>query len=261
MNIALVSLNQIWEDKELNIKECESYIEKASNNKADLIIFPEMTLTGFSMDIKLIGEKKESSASVMRFQKMAKMYNIAIVFGVVYLNNNQATNNLIFVEKSGKLIMQYAKIHPFTFSGEDKAYQGGNKIGLAQFNDYTVGLSICYDLRFPELYSALGNTSDFIINIANWPKRRVNHWHSLLKARAIENQLYCIGVNRTGLDGNGLEYEESSLIFNANGESLFPSYTYKLMNMFVVDLHWTKLFKGKFNTRQDRKVELYKKII
>ena len=261
MNIALVSLDQVWEDKELNIKECEIYIEEASNNKADLIIFPEMTLTGFSMDIELIGEKKESSASVNYFQKLAKTYQIAIIFGVVFLNNNKATNNLIFVDRNGKMIVQYTKIHPFSFSGEGEVYQGGDKIGLVEFKDCTVGLSICYDLRFPELYSALGNTSDLIINIANWPKRRISHWHSLLKARAIENQLFCIGVNRTGLDGNNLEYEESSLIFNANGESLSPDYTYKLMNIFAVNLNWTKLFKGKFNTTQDRKIELYKEII
>ena len=92
-------------------------------------------------------------------------------------------------------------------------------------------------------------------------KRSVNHWNSLLKARAIEDQLFCIGVNRSGVDGNNIEYQESSLIFNCNGERLSPKYTYKLMDIYEVDINFTRLFKEKFNTRQDRKVELYKKII
>jgi len=261
MNIALISLNQIWESKTANLKQCNFYIQKASENKADLVIFPEMTLTGFSMNTALIAEKEDRSDTVKEFQKMANKYRISVIFGVVFSDQDRSTNNLVFIKKNGQLGSKYKKIHPFSYSGEGEVYKGGDQIVVQNFMDINIGLTICYDLRFPEIYTALGNTCDIVINIANWPKKRVDHWKTLLKSRAIENQLFCIGVNRTGLDGNDLEYEESSLVFNADGESLPPSYTHKLMNIFVVDLHWTKLFKGKFNTRQDRKVELYKKII
>jgi len=261
MDIALVSLNQIWENKPANLKQCDFYIQKASENKADLVIFPEMTLTGFSMNAALIAEEENRSDTVKEFQKMANKYCISIIFGVVFSVQDRSTNNLVFIKKNGQLGSKYIKIHPFSYSGEDKVYKEGEQIAVQNFMGINIGLTICYDLRFPEIYTTLGSTCDIVINIANWPKKRVDHWKTLLKSRAIENQIFCIGVNRTGLDGNDLEYEESSLIFNANGEPLSPSYTHKLMNIFVVDLHWTKLFKGKFNTTQDRKIELYKKII
>lgn len=101
---------------------------------------------------------------------------------------------------------------------------------------------------------------DLIINIANWPAKRIEHWNILLKARAIENQIFVAGVNRIGTDGNGLEYVESSNIFNANGEML----EYKQMdNMksYKIDKSWTKEFKYKFNTTNDRKIEFYKEIL
>jgi len=261
MNIALVSLDQLWEDKDANLRQCEAYIKKASDKVVELIIFPEMTLTGFSMNTAAIGEYEEKSNTIQYFQQLARTYHIAIIFGVVFNDDAKATNNLIFVAKDGAVNLQYKKIHPFTFSGEDKIYKGGNIPGLCQFGDLTIGVTICYDLRFPELYTALGKTCDFVVNIANWPKKRVDHWRTLLKARAIENQIFCIGVNRTGIDGNNLEYEESSLVYNANGEALSPVQSYQQMAIYNVDVNWNKTFCANFSTTQDRKVALYKKIM
>jgi omega-amidase len=259
MNIALVSLDQVWEDKIANLKQCDSYIKKSSENGVDLIIFPEMTLTGFSMNATLIGEQEECSNTVDEFKKLAKKYCIAIVFGVVFHGQNRDTNNLIFITKNGRLGSKYAKIHPFSYSGEDKVYKGGNEISTQSFMDADIGLTICYDLRFPELYSALGVTCDMVINISNWPKKRINHWKTLLKARAIENQYFCIGVNRTGVDGNGLKYEDSSVIYNANGELLEPRNIGNKISVFSVDKNWTKSFKKTFKTTQDRRLSLYSK--
>ncbi len=261
MRIALVSLNQAWEDKYLNLKQCEDYIEEAHNNGVDLVVFPEMTLTGYSMNIDLIAEKEKNSSSVKKFQILAKKYCTSIIFGVVFRDHEKATNNLIFIKNNGDIISKYKKIHPFSFSNEDKVYRAGNVLGFVNFMGLNIGLTICYDLRFPELYSAIGKSSDMVINIANWPKKRIDHWSSLLKARAIENQFFCIGVNRTGCDGNGVEYKDSSLIFNANGESLSPKSQYKLMKIFDIDCDWTKRFTQIFSTTQDRRVSLYKDIL
>lgn len=260
MKIALVSLDQIWEDKEDNLSICEEYIKKASKEKVDLIIFPEMTLTGFSTNISLIAEDKSSSITIKKFSHLALSYNIAIIFGLVIQDGEKALNQLIFINKQSEILSIYSKIHPFTFSGENKYFNAGNSLSIANFMDLKIGFTICYDLRFPELYSALGSQCDIIINIANWPSKRVDHWSTLLKARAIENQIFIVGVNRIGVDGNGLEYVESSKIFNANGEIL-DFMLLDGMKVYHIDNDWTNKFKANFNTQNDRKIDLYKRIL
>jgi len=260
MIIATVSLNQIWENKKENLLLCEEYINKASNENVDLIIFPEMTLTGFSTNIRLIAEDEEESNTIGKFIELSKLYNIAILFGLVIKENNKTLNRSIFVDNKGAILGKYTKIHPFSFSGEGEYFNAGTELTVISFNDFNIGLTICYDLRFPELYSALSKKSDLVINIANWPKNRVDHWATLLKARAIENQIFVAGVNRTGKDENGLEYIESSNVFNANGQRLeFDEY--EDMKIYEINTNWTKEFKIKFNTINDRKIDFYKEIL
>ncbi len=261
MKIAVVSLDQVWEDKEANLKICKEYIRTASQQKVDLIIFPEMTLSGFSTNIELIAEDKKENLTIENFSKLAKKYSIAMIFGVVIKDREKALNQAVFLDNKGKVIAKYNKIHPFSFAGEDRYFNAGEQLGICNFQDYKIGLSICYDLRFPELYSAMAKECDAIVNIANWPKKRVVHWNALLKARAIENQVFIVGVNRVGIDGNGLQYQESSEVYNANGESLKPENTYKNMKIYTVDRKFTEEFKQKFNTTNDRKPNFYKEII
>ena len=260
MLIATVSLNQIWEDKKANLLLCKEYIKKASKENVDTIIFPEMTLTGFSTNISLTSEDDKKSDTVIQFKKLAKEFNIAIVFGIVIQENSRALNRSVFIGKDGDVLGKYNKIHPFSFSGEDKYFKAGGELNIVKYDGFNIGLTICYDLRFPELYSALAKQCDIIINIANWPEKRVDHWNTLLKARAIENQLFIVGVNRTGKDGNGLSYQESSNIFNVNGEILEYS-TFNDMKIYNIDKKFTQEFKDKFNTINDRKIEFYKEII
>ena len=260
IKIATVSLNQAWEDKDANIALCEEYIDQASQEKADVVVFPEMTLTGFSINIDKIAEDEKNSQTIAKFQSLARMYRIAVVFGVVIKDNAKALNKSIFVDSDGQILKKYAKIHPFSFSGEDRYFNSGNKLGIVTFKEYKIALSICYDLRFPELYTALSKNSDLVINIANWPKTRVDHWNTLLKARAIENQIFIAGVNRTGIDGNELEYEESSNIYNANGE-IMKFESFKDMKIYKIDKNFTKEFRNSFNTVNDRKINFYKEVI
>lgn len=260
MKIAIVSLNQAWEDKNKNIELCTNYIKIALAKKVDLIVFPEMTLSGFSNNISKTAEKEENSETIEKFSNLAKENSIAIVFGVVIEDKDKALNKLIMVDKDGQIIANYAKIHPFTFANEDKYFNSGDKLVVVNFEGMNIGLTICYDLRFPELYSSLGSRCDLIVNIANWPSKRIEHWNTLLKARAIENQIFIAGVNRIGIDGNGLEYVESSNVFNANGEPLLFK-EYEDMKIYEIGTNWTIEFKRKFNTTNDRKIEFYKEIL
>lgn len=261
MRVALVSLNQAWENKELNIKNCRSFIQKAKEHDAKLVIFPEMTLTSFSMNTKVTAEDRGSSDTVAFFKKLATELQIAIVFGVVFRDSDKATNNALMIDSTAIIRETYSKIHPFTFVGEDKVFNGGSEISYATLGSMTIGLTICYDLRFPEIYSALAKHCDLIINIANWPAKRVDHWNALLKARAIENQLFVIGVNRTGTDGNGLEYIKSSQVINPNGELLSPVILENEIDIFDIDSEYIGKFKQAFSTTQDRKPAFYKSIL
>ena len=260
MKIALVSLNQVWEDKKENLLLCEQYVQKASQIGVNLIVFPEMTLTGFSNNIDSTSENFENSKTIKEFSFLAKRFDISIIFGVVIQNKDKALNKAIFVNNSGEILDHYTKIHPFSFAGEDKFFNAGNRLSIVNFYTFNIGLTICYDLRFPELYSALGKQTDIIINIANWPLKRIEHWNILLKARAIENQIFVAGINRIGVDGNNLEYIESSNIFNANGDEL-EFEKYENMKIYSVNKNFIKEFKSKFNTTNDRKVEFYKEIL
>ena len=260
MKTALVSLNLIWENKEENLNLCKQYIKNSSNKSVDLIIFPEMTLTGFSNNVALTAENYENSESINAFSLLAKKFNIGIVFGVVIESDNKGLNQAIFIDKNGEIIGEYSKVHPFSFAGEDKCFDAGSNLCVIKFMGMNIGLTICYDLRFPELYSGLATKCDLIVNIANWPSKRIEHWNSLLKARAIENQLFIAGVNRIGTDGIGLEYTESSKLFNANGEQLNFEQTND-MKIYEIDKNWTKEFKEKFNTTTDRKIDFYKGIL
>jgi len=260
MKISLVSLDQIWQDKKANLDVCEKYIQKASEHKVDLIIFPEMTLTGFSNNTGLTSEDFENSETINCFSILAKKFHIAIVFGIVVRNIEKSLNKSIFLDKSGKFLGDYSKIYPFSFAGEDRYFDAGSKLSVVDFEQTNFGLTICYDLRFPELYSALSKNSDIIINIANWPSKRVEHWETLLKARAIENQVFIIGVNRIGLDGNNLQYVESSNVFDANGDKV-ESRDIGNMRIYDIDKKWTKNFRSYFNTINDRKLWLYKEVL
>lgn len=257
MKIASVSLNHVWEDKESNVLLCEYYIKDASRNTVDLIIFPEMTLTGFSTNINNIAEDRTESKTIMQFCDFAKFYKIAIIFGVVVKDGAKALNKCIFISNMGEICGEYSKIHPFSFVGENKFFNAGRQLEIVKFKNLNIGLTICYDLRFPELYSILGKNSDVIVNIANWPKKRIDHWNTLLKARAIENQVYVIGVNRVGVDGNSLEYVESSNVYDANGDTVKGTVV-ENMKIVTLDKEFTREFISKFNTANDRQIEFYR---
>lgn len=261
MKVALISLDQKWEDKPDNLARCDQLASKAAHHGAELVIFPEMTLTGFSMDTQKNAEQPDDSPTFNAFQNISTQNQIHIVFGLALKHGDKAANTLMHVSPAGQLLARYTKIHPFTFAGEDQFFVRGNDLAVADIGQLIFGYTICYDLRFPEIYSALASQCNVIVNIANWPKRRVHHWRALLQARAIENQTYVIGVNRVGTDGNGLEYEKSSGVFNANGELLVPFLSEAEIDIFDIDYASLHQFKESFNTFRDRLPSLYRSLI
>ncbi len=218
MKIGLVQYNPAWENKEENKRKILNLV---SINLVDvsLLIFPEMTLTGFTMKSSEFGENLDGD-SFQFFAELSKNKNVHCLVGVIEKENSNYFNSLIHINNKGDLVTKYQKVHPFSFGSEDKNYSKGKKIGTTQIEDFKIGLSICYDLRFPELYRLYAKERvDVLVSIANWPDTRIEHWRTLLKARAIENQSYMIGVNRVGKDPK-LNYVGYSGVYDPMGKEL-----------------------------------------
>jgi len=254
MIIGIAQMNIIWEDSAKNIKKVEGFVKKASENKVDLILFPEMTLTGFTMNIHKLFLPEEEIISWIK--KAAIDNNINIGFGFAVRVDEKGKNKYIFVSKEGEILSEYTKIHPFSYCGENDKYYCGKEICICKINELIIAPFICYDLRFPEIFQIASKEAQIITVAANWPKEREEHWITLLKARAIENQCYVIGINRIGL-GDGVEY---------NGASIFVSPSGKILNdvnskemLIVEDLSIEKVteIKDKFDIKKDRREELY----
>lgn len=252
MKISLLQYNPVWEDKKSNQQKIARLIDDY-NEKTDLLIMPEMTLTGFTMNSNEFGEKIPGD-SFNYFSSIAKSRNIYVISGIIHTVNYQHYNALLLLKKNGELLSEYRKIHPFTFATEDKFYSAGNKPEIALVDDWKLGLSICYDLRFPELYRLYGKEKvNLIVNIANWPITRIEHWRTLLKARAIENQCYVVGVNRVGKDKK-VEYNGFSGIFSPMGEELLSVENKEGIFSVEISLDEVKMVREKFPFLDDIKL-------
>ncbi|WP_425234854.1 amidohydrolase [Ulvibacterium sp.] len=219
LTIALVQSPLFWEDPERNRKLFSKKIETISG-QVDLIILPEMFTTGFTMHPESI-DANEGIQTVKWMQRQAAKKNVAIVGSIIVQEDGRYFNRLYFVEPGGGLAI-YDKRHTFTLAGEDKVYNAGEKKVLVEYKGFRLYPLICYDLRFP-VWSRNTENYDALIYVANWPKPRITAWDTLLKARAIENMAYCIGVNRIGQDETGHEYIGHSAVYNCLGEQLMFS--------------------------------------
>ena len=262
MRLALVSLNQIWLDKKTNFSRCGNLAKAAADQGCDLIIFPEMTLTGYSLDAKAIAEPAEHSSSMKWFGELSKNVGIDVIFGACLWDSESEVpqNSLCLANRKGESVVIYSKMHPFSFAGEASVLKAGQSLGFAKSADFLLGCSICYDLRFPELFSIMAANCNAVVNIANWPVQRIAHWRALLVARAIENQLFVFGVNRIGTDGNGLQYEESSMAIAPDGTVLKPVHSDIEIAIYEFNSMETKEYREAFPTVRDKRYDLYQKL-
>jgi len=260
MRVGLVSLNQDWLDKDSNFIQCQNYIEKAAYEHCDIIIFPEMTLTGFSPRAKSIVENISTSRTFKDFGILSKKYNINIIFGACLEDDSSEKpfNMLCLADSYGQVKALYAKIHLFSHASEDKYMAPGDKVVTHNISGIEFGCSICYDLRFPELFSIMSSSCKVMIVIANWPKARKGHWCTLLKARAIENESVILGVNRVGSDGNGLNYEKSSMMVLPNGVIEKPIKSHSLLDIYNIDMDEVEKYRNSFPTVKDKMHNIYR---
>ncbi len=255
MRIALTQMDIVWEDKEANKKICERLMEKAAKEGAEIIVFPEMTLTGFTMRPELFGEEQDETFQY--FSQLSKGFGLGVVYGTIEKYQEKYYNTLEMIA-DGKKIMKYRKIHPFTYGGEKEHYASGEWIEIADWNGHQVGGFICYDLRFPENFQESSKKSELIFVIANWPEERIEQWKVLLRARAIENQCFIVGVNRKG-QGRDLRYVPSSYVITPYGNILNAEGCSE--EMIVADIDWdmVKQYRQCFPVKDDRRPDVYRR--
>ena len=216
LHIVGIQADLFWENPAKNLVFFEEKINSLPEN-TDLVVLPEMFTTGFTMNPKNIAEKIDGT-TVSWMRKFAVKRQIAITGTLVIQENNNYYNKLIFVHPSGK-IETYTKRHSFTLAGEDKVYTSGKEKLIVTYKGWKICPLICYDLRF-SVWARNVENYDLLIFMANWPVKRIKAWDTLLKARAIENMSYTIGVNRTGVDANNYSYSGNSLIVDYLGEEV-----------------------------------------
>ncbi|MHA7842136.1 MAG: amidohydrolase [Winogradskyella sp.] len=214
LNVALVQTTLAWENPKANRIHIE---DKVSSITADLIVLPEMFSSGFTMNPSEVAETMNGE-TITWLKTLSKTKNAAIVGSLVITENDNYYNRLVFVEPNGTLIT-YDKRHTFTLAGEHKVYTAGSEKIIIDYKGFKICPLVCYDLRFP-VWARNTEDYDILIYVANWPKVRIAAWDTLLKARAIENMAYSIGVNRVGLDGNNYEYSGHSAAYDVLGHRM-----------------------------------------
>jgi predicted amidohydrolase len=220
MQVIAVQPDIVWEDKAANFERVRKQLASAAVAPGALIVLPEMFATGFSMNVAGIAEGADGSTHEF-LVSLAKEHQATVIGGVVTLAlDGRGLNQAVVFGPDGTSLARYSKIHPFSFAGETNHYVGGNEIGSFVWQELPVAPFVCYDLRFPEIFRhATRKGAELLVVIANWPEARDSHWQALLRARAIENQAFLVGVNRVGSDPL-VRYAGHSLILSPKGETL-----------------------------------------
>ncbi len=249
MKIGLLQYSPVWEDKSSSQEKINLLLNKKTS-VFDVLVLPEMTLTGFTMNSKEMCEEREGD-SFKYFSELAIKNNCDILAGIIEHDNGKYFNTLLHITSSGELKKYYRKIHPFSYSDENLHYEKGASTVTTKVQDFLTGLSVCYDLRFPELYRQYGKArAELIVNIANWPVTRIEHWRTLLKARAIENQCYVAGVNRVG-DDPKLHYNGYSSVFDPMGNEIISVENEEGIFIAELSLEKVKEVRTKFPFLED----------
>ncbi|MEC8013731.1 MAG: nitrilase-related carbon-nitrogen hydrolase [Verrucomicrobiota bacterium] len=217
MKVYGIQFDPKWGDKTYNFQEIEQILESSEIKKGSLIILPETFATGFCLNTEITTKDEPKKTSTF-LSKLSTRYNSWVAGGLIQKIGQFSFNRFVCFSPQGERVTEYDKIHLISKPCEEHVHTPGNECRTFNLGPFTVCPIICYDLRFPELFrqgTRMG--ADLFVVIACWPKERIHHWTSLLQARAIENQAFVIGLNRTGREP-GIIYNGNSVIFGPKGE-------------------------------------------
>lgn len=249
LNVTLIQSHLHWENPEANRLMFSEKIA-AISEETNLIILPEMFTTGFSMNARQFAEM-ENGETLHWMQRIAAEKDAAVTGSIMINEGGKYYNRLYFVFPDGSF-GSYNKRHAFTLAGEERVYSVGKEKLVIEYRGWKICPLICYDLRFP-VWSRNTEGYDVLIYVANWPVKRISAWNALLKARAIENMAYCIGVNRVGLDANNHEYNGHSGVYNVLGEIVSETnYEQEFVETITLDKTHVEEMRKKLQFLNDR---------
>ncbi|MFH1453049.1 MAG: nitrilase-related carbon-nitrogen hydrolase [Armatimonadota bacterium] len=263
MKISIAQTDVLRADPEENLKKSESYIKRAAESGSELICFPEMWLTGF--DWKFNEEFAHKNKDIVNIiGSMAKENNIWINGTMPGLDEeSNVSNTSMLFDNKGERVAVYRKTHLFSYMHEDKHTAKGTYLTLADTPWGKIGLSVCYDIRFPELFRTYAlKGARLILSPMAFPYPRLSHWKILVRARAIENQLFMVGVNQVGDEDFGkygkVTYFGSSVIVDPWGETVIEAEEKEEELLSTeIDLSLSDEIRNKMKVLSDRRPELY----
>jgi omega-amidase len=254
MKVICAQLDILWEDKQSNYTKVRGMIDKLRPDPGALLVLPEMFSTGFSMNVEKIKEGIPS-ATEQFLGTIARLYRIYVIAGLVTQGaDGKGKNEAVVLDAEGKTILRYSKLHPFALGGEAQHYSAGDCIELFNWQGFMTAPFICYDLRFPEIFRAASRKGAHLFTvIANWPNKREQHWVTLLRARAIENQAYVVGVNRCGIDP-GHSYPGRTLVVDPHGVIVADGGSEEGLVTADIDLEKVLSWRKEFPVLQDSRL-------
>ena len=250
MTITLIQYAPFWEEAPLNLSRLDNMLQPLTG-KTDLVVLCEMFPTGFSMNTGKICSSENSAAGLQWMQRQAHAIDAMIVGSMAVMEGGHCYNRLYWVSPDG-VAGHYDKHHLFTISDESLHFTAGAERKQFEWRGWQIKPVVCYDLRFPE-WCRNNRTKpyDLLICPASWPAARSDVWLTLLKARALENQCYVVGVNRVGADGNGLPYQGDSIVYSPKGETVGKIENEETVATFELSLSALHDFRRKFSVLDD----------
>jgi len=249
LRVAVFQFSTAWMQQDTNLKKV-SLVADRLRGKADILFLPEMFNTGYNMHPESIPPDWQTQC-IETMQNIAAKTGIWIGGSIPFHSMGRWKNTMVVINADG-IVSQYDKTHLFSPAGEKEHYVAGESFEFFMFGDWCIRPLICYDLRFP--YASFQSPApDILVYSANWPGTRIKHWHTLLSARAIENQCYVIGVNRTGEDDNGYWYPGESTIISFSGQTIYCGKEKEEMTISTLDLAALKEYRQKLPFLNDRR--------
>jgi omega-amidase len=255
VRVGLLQVDIVWEDSGASHARSGRLLDEAARAGARLAVLPEMFATGFSMHPERVAQPPGGPSETF-LRERARALDLWIIASVPEVADGKSRNVALVVSPSGG-VSRYAKIHPFSFAGEDRQYAAGDGILTVDIEGVRTTPFICYDLRFPEPFRLAADSTDLYVVVSNWPERRQAHLRALLQARAIENLAYVVGVNRTG-QGDGVRYAGNSVAFSPWGEVLAEAGEPETALFCEVDPAVVADARQRFPALKDRRPEAYR---